>query len=184
MGAPAQDQIAPAFRLPSADGELVALEDRLKNEPAVVTFYRGGWCPYCNIALRGLQSHLPEIMKLGASLIAISPELPDQTCNTREKLALEFDVLSDRDSVVARRYGLVHRVADAARQRLLALGRDLVRHNGSDAWELPVTATYIINQRGMVKFAHVAADYRSRLDPSLIVKVLQGTQDLPNNFLK
>ena len=95
-------QVSPRFALPSATGAIVSLEERLAYGPIIVTFYRGGWCPYCNIALRALQSRLPEIKSLGGSLIAISPEVPDQSLSTTEKLALEFDVLSDADNFVAR----------------------------------------------------------------------------------
>jgi peroxiredoxin len=168
-----KDQQAPEFELPDANGKPVALGGRLKNGPVVLTFYRGGWCPYCNIALRALKLCLPEIQRHGGSLIAISPELPDQSLNTQEKLQLGFDVLSDQGNIVARRFGLVYRVADAAQERLLALGRDLVAHNGSPTWELPITATYVINPNGMIVFDHVDADYRNRLDPAVIVEVLK-----------
>ena len=118
-GARGKGQQAPSFELPDADGKLITLASRLKQGPVVVTFYRGGWCPYCNIALRALQSHLREIKRYGGSLVAISPERPDQSLNTREKLELGFDVLSDHDNIVARRFGLVYHVSDAARERLL-----------------------------------------------------------------
>ena len=177
-GALLKAQQAPLFELPDADGKFVTLASRLKDGPVVVTFYRGGWCPYCNIALRALQSQLPEIKRHGGSLIAISPERPDQSLSTREKLALGFDVLSDHDNIVARRFGLIYRVSDAARQRLLALGRDLVAHNGSQTWELPITATYVINPNGLVVFAHVDADYRNRLEPASIVEVLRSHPSL------
>ncbi len=166
-------QQTPQFELPDADGERVALGSRLKNGPVVVTFYRGGWCPYCNIALRALQLRLPEIKRHGGSLVAISPELPDQSLTTREKLQLGFDVLSDQDNTVARRFGLVYRVSDGAQQRLLALGRDLVAQNGSQAWELPITATYVIDRNGIIVFDHVDTDYRNRLDPAAIVEILE-----------
>ena len=104
-GALGKGQQAPSFELPDAEGKFITLESRLKKGPVVITFYRGGWCPYCNIALRALQSHLPEIRRHGGSLVAISPELPDQSLSTREKLELGFDVLSDHDNVVARRSG-------------------------------------------------------------------------------
>jgi len=142
----------------------------------IVTFYRGGWCPYCNIALRALQSRLPEIKSLGGSLIAISPEVPNQSLSTTEKLALEFDVLSDADNFVARLFGLVYRISDSARERLQAFGRDLVAHNGTDRWELPITATYVINQEGLIVFDHVEADYRERLDPETIVNAVAGVE--------
>jgi peroxiredoxin len=165
-------QVSPRFALPSATGAIVSLEERLAYGPNIVTFYRGGWCPYCNIALRALQSRLPEIKSLGGSLIAISPEVPDQSLSTTEKLALEFDVLSDADNSVARLFGLVYRISDAARERLQAFGRDLVAHNGTDSWELPITATYVINQEGLIVFDHVDADYRERLDPATVVNAV------------
>jgi peroxiredoxin len=171
-------QKAPPFELPDADGTQVTLSTRLKRGPVVVTFYRGGWCPYCNIALRALQSRLPEIKRLGGNLIAISPELPDQSLNTRQKLELGFDVLSDQGNVVARRFGLVYRVSEAARERLLALGRDLVAHNGNETWELPITATYVIDPNAIIIFDHVDADYRNRLDPDLIIDVLRRRSSL------
>jgi peroxiredoxin len=171
-GALRTGQRAPEFALPDASGKLVALVNLLERGPIVLTFYRGGWCPYCNIALRTLQSHLSQIKQRGAALVAISPELPDQSLSTQEKLALAFSVLSDQDNVVARRFGLVYRVSDAARLRLLALGRDLVAHNGTDSWELPITATYIIDQGGIIVFDHLDADYRNRLDPAAIVEAL------------
>jgi peroxiredoxin len=165
-------QVSPRFALPSATGAIVSLEERLAYGPNIVTFYRGGWCPYCNIALRALQSRLPEIKSLGGSLIAISPEVPDQSLSTTEKLALEFDVLSDADNSVARLFGLVYRISDAARERLQAFGRDLVAHNGTDSWELPITATYVINQEGLIVFDHVDSDYRERLDPATVVNAV------------
>ena len=169
-------QVGPRFALPSATGAIVSLGERLAYGPVIVTFYRGGWCPYCNIALRALQSRLPEIKSLGGSLIAISPEVPDQSLSTAEKLALEFDVLSDADNSVARLFGLVYRISDAARERLQSLGRDLVAHNGTDRWELPITATYVINQEGLIVFDHVEADYRERLDPATIVNAVAGVE--------
>jgi peroxiredoxin len=168
--------VAPRFALPSATGAIVSLGERLAYGPVIVTFYRGGWCPYCNIALRALQSRLPEIKSLGGSLIAISPEVPNQSLSTTEKLALEFDVLSDADNFVARLFGLVYRISDAARERLQAFGRDLVAHNGTDRWELPITATYVINQEGLIVFDHVEADYRERLDPATIVNAVAGVE--------
>jgi peroxiredoxin len=169
-------QVSPRFALPSATGAIVSLEERLSYGPIIVTFYRGGWCPYCNIALRALQSRLPEIKSLGGPLIAISPEVPDQSLSTTEKPAPEFDVLSDSDKSVARLFGLVYRNSDAVRERLQAFGRDLVAHNGTDRWELPITATYVINQEGLIVFDHVDADYRERLDPATIVNAVASIE--------
>ena len=165
-------QRAPEFALPDAMGERVSLYTLLESRPVVLTFYRGGWCPYCNIALRALQSHLPQIKQCGADLVAISPERPDESLSTQEKMSLAFRVLSDHDNEAARRFGLVYRVSDAARTRLLALGRNLVEHNATDRWELPMTATYIIGRGGIITFDHLDADYRNRLDPATLLAAL------------
>lgn len=167
-------QRAPEIALPDAMGELVSLYKLLERGPVVLTFYRGGWCPYCNIALRALQSHLPRIRECGADLVAISPERPDESLNSKEKMALAFYVLSDHDNEAARRFGLVYRVSEEARTRLLVLGRNLVEHNGTDRWELPLTATYIIGRDGVITFDHVDADYRNRLDPATLMAALNG----------
>jgi peroxiredoxin len=169
-------QRAPHFELPDSNGHKVALRNLLEKGPVIVTFYRGGWCPYCNIALRAIQSQLAQIKALGAELVAISPELPNQSLTTQEKLDLGFTVLSDQENVVARSFGLVYRVSEAGRVRLLALGRDLVAHNGTQSWELPITATYIIDPRSIVIFDHVDADYRERLDPAILLDVLEKTR--------
>ena len=152
-------QRAPLFTLVSASGHMSSLADRIACGPVVLTFYRGGWCPYCK--------------DLGGALIAVSPEQPDHSLSTTEKLSLEFDVLSDPGNAVARQYGLVYRVSKDAQERLLSLGRDLVAHNGSETWELPVTATYVIEHSGIIIFDHVDADYRERLDPLAIVDALK-----------
>jgi peroxiredoxin len=166
-------QRAPLFTLVSASGHMSSLADRIACGPVVLTFYRGGWCPYCNIALRAMQSRLQDIKDLGGALFAVSPEQPDHSLSTTEKLSLEFDVLSDPGNAVARQYGLVYRVSKDAQERLLSLGRDLVAHNGSETWELPVTATYVIDHSGIIIFDHVDADYRERLDPLAIVDALK-----------
>lgn len=167
-----EGQRAPEFTLPDAMGARVSLYQLLEHSPVVLTFYRGGWCPYCNIALRALQSHLQQIRQCGAELVAISPERPDESLSSQEKMSLAFPVLSDHDNEVARRFGLVYRVSDDARTRLLALGRNLVEHNATDRWELPMTATYIIDRDGVITFDHVDADYRNRLDPVALLAVL------------
>lgn len=164
---------APVFSARTADGMLRKFSPDAYSKPTIVLFYRGGWCPYCNIALRAMQSRLQDIKDLGGALIAVSPEQPDHSLSTTEKLSLEFDVLSDPGNAVARQYGLVYRVSKDAQERLLSLGRDLVAHNGSETWELPVTATYVIDHSGIIIFDHVDADYRGRLDPLAIVDALK-----------
>jgi peroxiredoxin len=105
-GGPNAGDAATDFELPDARGKTVRLSDRLADGPVVISFYRGGWCPYCNLELHALQEHLPQFEQLGASLVAISPQVPDESLNTAEKNELTFSVLSDVGNAVARQYGL------------------------------------------------------------------------------
>lgn len=168
------DAQAPGFDLPDATGNTVDLAVLLQQGPVVLTFYRGGWCPYCNIELRALQAALPDIQELGASLVAISPQTPDQSLTTAEKNELEFSVLSDVGNKVAKDFGLVFALPESLRPVYANFGIDLPAHNGDDSFELPVPATYVIDQDGIVQFAFVNADYRQRAEPSEIIASLKN----------
>src|ERR1700722_13569852 len=151
---------APDFSLPDAQGRRVFLADLLRDGPAVVTFYRGGWCPYCNIQLRAYQRALPEIAGLGGQILAISPQLPDGSLSVSEKNALEFDVLGDAGNVVGRSFGLVYALPEELRAVLRLNGKALPGINGDESWELPVPATFVIGQDRRVALAYVDIDYR------------------------
>ncbi len=158
-----QGQKAPDFTLPDAHGRPVTLSALLKKGKVVLTFYRGGWCPFCNRQLESYQSHLAEIHAKGAELVAVSPQTPDATVSTAEKDALTFPVLSDAGNKVARTYGLVFKVPDAVAQIYEHFGVDLAKRNGDASHELPMPATYIIGQDGTIKLSYVQADYKKRL---------------------
>ena len=164
---------APRFSLPDQHGQPVALDGLLRQGPALVTFYRGGWCPYCNLQLRVYQRILRQIRAFGAELVAVSPELPDRTLSTAERNDLSFPVLSDTGNRVARAFGLVFRVDDATRRRYLDSGNDLARINGDASWELPVTGSFIIDQSGLIRRAFAHADYTRRLEPETILADLR-----------
>jgi peroxiredoxin len=172
--APAAGDRAPDFALPEGRGRTVALADLLREGPAVVTFYRGGWCPYCNIQLRAYQAALPRIAARGGRLAAISPQRPDGSLSTAETNALTFDVLSDAGNAAARRYGLVFALPDALREIMRANGKALPDVNGDDSWELPVPATFVVARDGRIALAHVEVDYRARLEPAAIVAALDA----------
>ena len=164
---------APNFVLPDALARAVDLSDRLANGPVVLNFYRGGWCPYCNIELRAYQALLPRLIELGASLMAISPQAPDDALTTVEKNALAFDVLSDHGSQVAESYGLDFELSERLRDIYIDIGNDLTTRNAADEWRLPVPATFVIAADGTIAFAHVEADYRERADPGEVVEILE-----------
>lgn len=156
---------APDFTLPDATGATVSLRDRLKAGPVVLKFYRGGWCPYCNLDLRAWQKALPELQAAGAQLVAISPESPDNSLSTHEKNALAFSVLSDVGAAVAGAYRLAFRLSPELKALYQARGRDLGEWNGGD-WTLPVPGTFVVGADGRIALAHVDADYRARLEPA------------------
>ncbi len=163
---------APDFRLPDARGGHVRLRELLAKGPIVVSFYRGGWCPYCNLELRALQNALPAIKRLGAELVAISPQTPDESLSTAEKNELAFPVLSDVGSVTAKAYGIAFDLAEELRPIYTRFGHALPDKNGDDSWVLPIPATYVIDTNGIVVLAFVDVDYRNRLEPAEIISAL------------
>jgi peroxiredoxin len=164
---------APDFDLPNANGKTVRLSDLLQHGPVVVAFYRGGWCPYCNLELRALQKSLAEIEKHGAQLVAISPQTPDSSLSTQQKDELQFQVLSDKHNTVARQFGIVFTLPEEIRSIYKSFGHDLAARNGDDSFELPFPATYVIGQDRVIRFAFVNADYTKRAGPADILAVLR-----------
>lgn len=165
--------VALDFVLPDARGGIVRLTDVLARGPVVLSFYRGGWCPYCNLELRALQQALPEFTRLGASLIAVSPQSPDESLSTAEKNALSFTVLSDTGSLIAKRYGIAFDLAEELRPIYTQFGHALPVKNHDESWVLPLPATYVIDRDGTIALAFLDIDYRSRLEPTDIITVLK-----------
>lgn len=166
--------IAPDFTLPNVTGDPVTLYQILRHGPVVLNFYRGGWCPFCSLELHALQSHLPEIRALGATLIGISPETPDIARAAVDRHQLEFEVLSDIGNQTARQYGLLFTVYEEMRPLYLKWGLDVPASNGDDSWELPVPATYVIDRDAVVCAAHVDKDYTRRMEPEQVLATLRG----------
>lgn len=163
----------PHVVLPNQNGGRTDIGALTSSGPLVVTFYRGGWCPYCNLELRAYQKALPEITALGARLIAVSPETPDNTLSTAEKNALGFDVLSDAASQLADALGIRFELSPAIKALYQKFGHDLPSHNGDGQWSLPMPASYVVAKGGRIVLANVDADYRKRLDPAVAIEALQ-----------
>lgn len=163
---------APSFTLPNAVGKPVSLDDRLADGPVVAVFYRGAWCPYCDLHLRGLQDALGDIQERGASLVAISPQGPDASLSFAERLVLDFDVLSDLDQAVSTAWRLKFELPEALREVYRTMGMALDDHNADGSWNLPVPATFVLDRNGVVRARHVDPNYIKRMPPADVVAAL------------
>jgi len=164
----------PSFQLSDATGKTGSSDELLKQGPIVISFYRGGWCPWCSLELRALQKHLHEFKKHHGTLVAISPELPDSSLATIEKNELTFPVLSDRDLQVARQFGLVFQLPETIEDMTKnVFGLDLTKINGTEKYELPIPATYVVDTDHIIRYAFVDADFMKRAEPEKIVEVLK-----------
>jgi len=159
---------APDFTLLNAAKKPVRLSEQLQHGPVVLKFYRGEWCPICNLDLQAIQQKLPLIKTLGASVLAISPQNPDGALTAQEKNELDFEVLSDSNQEVIQAYNLQFDPGDDYHKR-----RDLTLVNGDGSKLLPIPATFIINQNFTIEAAHVEANYTERMSPSEILSVLE-----------
>lgn len=161
------------------DGTLMAwdetehtLSDLWKEGPVVLTWYRGGWCPYCNLQMRAMQKSLEKIEGAGAKLVALSPELPENAKQTAESNKLSFLVLHDKESSLAHEYGIVFDLP----QSIVPMYRDrlkLTERNGYDQLELPLAATYIVDTDGVIRWAFLEADYKLRAEPEDIINAVK-----------
>ena len=168
----AGDVLEP-FTLDDATGTPVSLDQIVENGPAVIVFYRGGWCPYCNLALRTYQQELlPQLAAFGARLIAISPQPPDEALSTVERAALEFTVLSDPGSRLADRFGIAFEQADDVLAAQRTLGLDLTKVNAEGAVRLPRPTVLVVDQDRIVRYVDVQPDYTARTEVADIVAAL------------
>lgn len=165
----------PDFKLPNEKGDLKNLEEIKGNKATVISFYRGGWCPYCNIELQALQKSLPDFEKLEANLIAITPETPDNSLSTSEKNEISFSVISDLDNELAKQLGLVFKMdKDLEEVYYHTFNIDLEKHNKNKDAELPMAATYVIDKENKIHYAFITEDYTKRAEISEILEALKA----------
>jgi peroxiredoxin len=164
---------APQFHLLDQDGNAVSSTDLLAKGPLVVTFYRGVWCPYCNIELQAINEVLPQIQELGANVVAISPQIAVNSRKSVRSNELRFPVLSDVKNETAAAFGLRFNLPDYLVELYKNLKNDLPAFNGDPGWTLPMPARYVIAQNGVVLYSEINPDYTRRPDPSEMLPVLK-----------
>lgn len=164
---------APDFNLKNAFGKTITLKDELKKGPVILVFYRGAWCPYCNLHLHVLQKNLPEFAKYKAQLITVTPQTPDKSVEQIKKDGYPFEVLSDLDSKVMKAYKLYYELPEDLIIIYKKYGMDVEAFNGAGRNLLPVPGTFIIDTAGIVRAMHAETDYKQRMEPELIIKALQ-----------
>lgn len=171
-GALGAGESAPLFELADATGRQVSLTERLSAGPVVVVFYRGAWCPYCNLTLRALEQIQGELAARGARLVAISPQSPDDSLSLAEKHGLTFDVLSDPGCETAKLFGLAFEPADYLVDVYSRIGLDLERANADGGRLLPIPATFVIAADGIITWSFADADYTRRAEPADVLAAL------------
>jgi peroxiredoxin len=164
---------APEFILNDPDGKPVSSTDLLQRGPLVISFYRGVWCPYCNMELQALQAALPELTAPGANVVAISPQVAANSRKSVRQNHLAFPILSDPGNTVAAAFGLRFALPDDLVELYASLRNDLPAFNGDDSWTLPMPARYVIAQDGTIAYAEVNPDYTLRPDPSELLPTLR-----------
>ena len=165
-------EVAPSFSLTDPEGNIVSSDELLKKGPLVVSFYRGVWCPYCNMELQALEAAKPAFDKYGASLLAISPQTAPNSRKSQRENKLDFPILSDVRSEVANAFGIRFALPDYLVVLYKGFKNDLPVFNDDPSWVLPMPARYVIGADGIIAYSEVNPDYTQRPDPSELLPVL------------
>ncbi len=169
------------FTLPDATGGEVSLSELLTDGPAVLVFYRGGWCPFCNLALRHYQGELvPQLEHRGATLVAITPQKPDESLSTAEKHGLQFPVLTDAGLRLAHRLRIAFEPSPETREAQLNLGLDVSEGNAESSTELPMPTVLVVDRERIVRFVDVHPDYATRTEVPAILSALAELESQPS----
>jgi peroxiredoxin len=170
---------APEFALPDPAGQLIRSAELISQSPLVITFYRGVWCPYCNMELLALEEASAEIRAHGATIVAISPQSAVSSRKAVRDLHLSFPILTDFGGQVAHAFGLRFRLPDELIALYKSFGNDLSVTNGEPSWTLPMPARYIVGTEGVIAYTEINPDYTQRPDPSELLPVLYSLADSP-----
>lgn len=162
----------PSFALKDIDGKDVGSDELMKKGNLVLIFYRGAWCPFCNTYLQELQRNAAAIQDAGGEIVAISVESPDGSTTVAQKNELKFTVLSDPNLETARKFGIVYQLPAETDKTFKSRGLDVAIHNQMEKAELPLGATFIVNQQGEITYAYLDTDYKKRAEPEVIIENL------------
>ena len=164
------------FMMVDQNGTMVHLKQLLKKGPVILKWYRGGWCPYCNLELKSFSDKLDTIQSLGATLVAISPEIPDKVDETVSENKIHFSIISDTDNQLGKKYDLVYRLDKVTANRYES-SFQLSAYNGNTKAEVPLPATYIIDTDGIIKYAFINTDYKKRADIGEVISQISFLTD-------
>src|ERR1700726_4680039 len=165
--------IAPSFSLKDPEANVVSTNELLKKGPLVVSFYRGVWCPYCNMELQALEAAKSQFDKYGASLVAISPQTAPNSRKSMRQNKLSFPILSDLKGKVGAAFGLRFNLPAYLIELYKQLKNDRPTFNDDPSWTLPMPARYVIGQDGKILYSEVNPDYTRRPEPEDMIPVLQ-----------
>jgi peroxiredoxin len=170
----AGDTVAP-FELIEVGGHVLTRDTLLQKGPVVLVFFRFAGCPACNIALPYYDKYLaPEVARLGATLVGVSPQVPERLIDIKQRHALSFPIASDKDNTIGRRLGILYTFDEPSQQSSIASGSPIGDVTGTGTWELPMPATIVIDQAGIVRFADVSPDWLVRTEPGDVIDAVRA----------
>ena len=167
---------APSAEVQRLDGSAVDFKTVLNGKPTLLVFYRGGWCPYCNVQLSALRTLVPDLDTLGFQLIAVSPDRPEELGRSLDELELEYQLVSDASAELMQSFGIAFQVDEATRARYREYNIDLAKASGHDHYALPVPSVFVIDGNGVIQFGYSNPDYRTRVPERLIRAAMEATQ--------
>lgn len=167
----------PSVNLKTINGSVVSLDSIVSSAPTVLIFYRGGWCPFCNLQLSGLQKIESDIMNLGYQIIAVSKDKPEMLSATIDKDQIKYTLLSDNEGTAAKEFGIAFKVADEYITKLQSYNIDLESSSGTTDHILPVPAVFILDTSGNIKFEYINPDYKVRLDTDVLLANLKSIEN-------
>jgi len=166
----------PAGYLKNVEGENLGIRKLIKKQKTVLVFYRGNWCPYCNLQLNGLQEIEKDIHDLGFQVLAISADKPEKLKESAEDGEFRYQLLSDAKMEYARKLGIAYQLDDKAQKRYRAFGVKLDEQSGEKHYQLPAPAVFVLNTEGEIQFSYINPNYKVRLAPEILLAVLKATE--------